>query len=255
MNYITSYCTDKGIVKETNQDSFAIKIVSTKMGQVAFVVVCDGMGGLEKGELASKEVVMAFCNWFEHQFKWMLYQGFEVKKLQEQWGMLIEKLNEKLKMYGRKNGCKLGTTLTAMLFLLDKYYVLHIGDSRAYELTSDLQLLTKDHTWVEREVRNGRLTREEAREDKRRNILLQCIGASEKIAPDFMEGNIKRDAVYMLCSDGFRHEVTEQEMLEALSPGQLTDVEKMKCSCEKMVHILKERRECDNITAVLIRTY
>lgn len=255
MNYITSYCTDKGIVKDTNQDSFAVKIVSTKMGQVALAVVCDGMGGLQKGELASKEVVVAFCKWFENQLKIMLYDGFQVEQLQEQWRVLVEKLNHKLNLYGQNNQCKLGTTLTAMLFAFDQYYVIHIGDSRAYEVTSQIQLLTEDHTWVEREVRNGRLTKEEAKRDKRRNILLQCIGASERVVPDFFHGNIKRDAIYMLCSDGFRHEVTEQELLKALSPGRLTDVEKMKASCEEIVHLLKERKERDNITTILIRTY
>ena len=66
MEYIATYHTDVGTRKETNQDSLAIKVVNTKEGNVAFAIVCDGMGGLAKGEVASKEVIEAFCTWFDH---------------------------------------------------------------------------------------------------------------------------------------------------------------------------------------------
>ena len=65
MEYIATYHTDVGTRKETNQDSLAIKVVNTKEGNVAFAIVCDGMGGLAKGEVASKEVIEAFCTWFD----------------------------------------------------------------------------------------------------------------------------------------------------------------------------------------------
>ena len=70
MEYIATYHTDVGTRKETNQDSLAIKVVNTKEGNVAFAIVCDGMGGLAKGEVASKEVIEAFCTWFDDTL-WM----------------------------------------------------------------------------------------------------------------------------------------------------------------------------------------
>ena len=66
MEYVAAYHTDVGISKKTNQDSLAIKVVETKKGKIAFAIVCDGMGGLSKGELASKEVIMAFSDWFDN---------------------------------------------------------------------------------------------------------------------------------------------------------------------------------------------
>ena len=65
MEYIATYHTDVGTRKETNQDSLAIKIVNTQEGNIAFAIVCDGMGGLAKGEVASKEVIEAFGTWFD----------------------------------------------------------------------------------------------------------------------------------------------------------------------------------------------
>ena len=65
MEFTATYNTDIGIRKSTNQDSLAMRIIDTPDGEVAFAIVCDGMGGLAKGELASKEVIDAFCKWFD----------------------------------------------------------------------------------------------------------------------------------------------------------------------------------------------
>ncbi len=65
MRYKAAYHTDVGIRKKTNQDSLAIKIADTPYGMAAFAVICDGMGGLAKGEVASKEVICAFSDWFQ----------------------------------------------------------------------------------------------------------------------------------------------------------------------------------------------
>ena len=75
MGFSAVYNTDVGIKKKTNQDSLAIKIADTPEGQVLFTLVCDGMGGLAKGEVASKEVIMAFCDWFDNQMVSMIDNG------------------------------------------------------------------------------------------------------------------------------------------------------------------------------------
>ena len=99
----------------------------------------------------------------------------------------------------------MGTTVTAMILTGGYYYIVNVGDSRAYEICSNLQVLTRDQTVVAREVEQGLLTLEQAETDPRRSVLLQCIGASDVVYPDFFLGEVKKDAVYMLCSDGFRH--------------------------------------------------
>ena len=97
MKYIAAYHTDVGITKKTNQDSLAMKIVETSQGTVAFGIVCDGMGGLAKGELASKEVIMAFCNWFDDVLLADIEaSAFEENKLMQQWNDIIQTQNRRL---------------------------------------------------------------------------------------------------------------------------------------------------------------
>ena len=100
MKYRAAYHTDVGIKKKNNQDSLAIKIAETPNGQAAFAIICDGMGGLAKGELASKEVINAYCGWFEHDFVKLVRTGtFNTAILKEQWDRIAVTANEKLKAY------------------------------------------------------------------------------------------------------------------------------------------------------------
>ena len=206
MKYKAAYYTDVGIKKKNNQDSLAIKIAETPKGSAVFAIICDGMGGLAKGELASKEVICAYCDWFEKDFPELVLSGtFNASILKQQWDMIAINENEKLKAYGEAQGIMIGTTLSAMLMYGEHYYIIHVGDSRVYELTTEVTQLTKDQTLVAREVAAGRLTPEQAEKDSRRSILLQCIGASPVVEPDFIRGYIEENACYMLCPDGFRH--------------------------------------------------
>lgn len=254
MKYFASYHTDVGITKKTNQDSFAIKIVEINREVVAFAVVCDGMGGLEKGELASKEVVYAFCDWFEN----VLYEDianrrFEPERLKGQWSEIINQQNVKLGKYGKENNFMLGTTVTAILMYKEKYYITHVGDSRVYQLTDTVNILTTDHTLVAREVAAGRLTPRQALVDPRRSILLQCVGASEVVKPEFLTGKVKKDTTYMICSDGFRHKISESEILENLGQRLSINESVMHRACVNLVETVKKRKENDNVTVVLIK--
>ncbi len=255
MEYIATYHTDVGITKETNQDSMALKIVDTQKGTVAFCLVCDGMGGLSKGELASKEVVTAYCDWFDTTLIDDIEAGrFSGQRLMEQWNEIAQAQNKRLGEYGELNNIQLGTTLSAILMYENQYYIIHVGDSRVYLINDKVNLLTHDQTFVAREIAAGRMTKEQAKTDSRRSVLLQCVGSSPVVEPEFLSGTIQKNAVYMLCSDGFRHQITEEEMLVKIGPSQEADEEKMKFGCMYLTELVKSRKETDNITVALIRT-
>ena len=100
MGIFASYYSDKGIVKQVNQDSLSVKIVNSPKGKIVFALVCDGMGGLSQGEVASKEVVVAFNNWFATRFSDMVIGDcFSKDALYEQWQEIAETLNDKLDRY------------------------------------------------------------------------------------------------------------------------------------------------------------
>ena len=254
MEYIAAYHTDVGTTKKTNQDSLAIKIVNTKDGVVAFGIVCDGMGGLSKGELASKEVIMSFCSWFDNELVDSIENGsFEESVLIQQWNNIVQEENKRLGSFGEENNIMLGTTLSAILFYKEQYYIVHVGDSRIYQLTNESLQLTNDQTFIAREIAAGRLTEEQAKTDPRRSVLLQCVGASRVVEPEFTKGTIKKNSVYMLCSDGFRHKITDEEMLQKIGPEASIDEEKMKFGAIYLTELVKNRKETDNISVALIK--
>lgn len=256
MNYQIAVHTDVGIKKDTNQDSLCVKQAETEKGTILLAIICDGMGGLEKGEVASATVINAFSTWFENELPSILANDSYFEDTKYRWDRIIKEQNQNIGEYGRKNHIQLGTTISAIIVFEDgKYLIGHVGDSRVYRITDEeLEVLTLDQTLMAQKVRNGTMTQEEAERDPRRNMLLQCVGASKTVEPDYIEGSVSANQCYMLCSDGFRHVVTADEIKAAFAPSVNMTEDAMKSNVIKLVELNKERGERDNITAILVRT-
>lgn len=257
MNYYAASHTDVGIKKDTNQDSFCILQAQTEKGNILMAIVCDGMGGLESGEVASASIICAFKEWFAKELPFTLSLDTYYDEVKFSWDRIIKTQNRSIAEYGRQRHFQLGSTITAMIFFEDgRYLIGHVGDSRAYMINNNApSVLTADQTVVANEVRLGRLTPEQARKDPRRNVLLQCIGASRIVEPDYYSGAAHPGECYMLCSDGFRHVISEAEILGAFAPAVNNDEQQMKNNIVRLTELNKSRGETDNITALLIRTY
>ena len=255
MNYIAAAVTDIGIRKSTNQDSFRVKIMNVNGERLAFAVLCDGMGGLSKGELASASLVDAFHRWSMERLPLIYPDLIMDSKIREEWVDIVTEYNSKIKTYAASIGISMGTTVTVLLLTPNRYYVMNVGDTRCYEIADGIKVITKDQTVVAREVEKGNLTPEEAERDPRRSVLLQCVGASETVYPDMFFGKPRSNAVYMLCSDGFRHEITPQEIYHALQPDALLDDTAMHANTCALIELNKQRQERDNISVALARTF
>lgn len=255
MKFTTAVHTDIGIKKSTNQDSALIIEAKSDLGNILLTVICDGMGGLAKGEVASSTVTAAFAAWFEKDLpKLLSVKGSYESRIFDEWRRLILDCNSKIAAYGRSNGVSMGTTLNAVLFLEDRYYIVNVGDSRAYLISDQLYQLTKDQTFVQREMDMGRMTAEEAKVSPQRNVLLQCIGASDFIEPDYFSGSGAAGQVFMQCSDGFRHIITPEEIYQYLNPTALVNEQAMVDNAVYLTELNKYRRENDNITVLLVKT-
>ena len=165
---------------------------------------------------------------------------------------MIKRLNRTIGDYGKYYGISLGTTVTAMLIYQGDYLIAHVGDSRAYEITTDINRMTEDHSVVGREVMQGLLTEEDAELDPRRNVLLQCVGASKSVNPQMIRGKVKDNASYLICSDGFRHVISRTEMLNGLSILNAKTSEEMAANIRSLIELAKARGEQDNISALLV---
>lgn len=251
MRYIATADTDIGIAKSTNQDSVLIKHIHSAWGEVLLAVVCDGMGGLAKGELASATVIRAFCKWFDEELPQAL-ENLDMEAVGRRWTQMLQQLNEQIGRYGNSQGAALGTTFSGLLLAQGQYLIGQVGDSRVYHLGTELRQLTTDQSFVAREVSRGNMTPEQAKVDKRRNLLLQCVGASKTVVPEILCGEA-RPGAYMLCSDGFVHEVQDAEIYGALNPAGLQDRADMHAKAQRLIELVKSRMEKDNISVLLVK--
>ena len=252
MRFIATADTDIGISKDTNQDSVLIKHAKCDGKEVLLAVVCDGMGGLSKGELASATVIRAFAKWFDEELPYEL-ENVDLQVIGAKWSLLLKELNAQILEYSKENSIEgVGTTFSGILFIDDQYVIGHVGDTRIYHIGASLAQLTTDQTFVAREVSRGTMTLEQAKIDKRRNLLLQCVGASKVVEPQIICGKTEKGA-YMLCSDGFRHEITEAEIYESLNPINLMNKDAMHNNAKYLVEQNKKRAEKDNISVLLIK--
>lgn len=240
MAFVVAHHTDIGIKKKTNQDALLIKTAQTPHGEVGLFVICDGMGGLSYGELASATVVRGLSDWFDGDLPKLLE---EIATSQNQpWPPMqtntnyrpddtyipiarsletcIHELNEKILAYGNSKNAKMGTTVTALLIIYQQYFIAQIGDSRAYRFNNNNQLiqLTKDQTLVAREVARGNITPEQAKHHPQRNVLFQCVGAQNNIEVDMTRGWLEPNEFFILCTDGLYRRITEEEMVAVFLP-------------------------------------
>lgn len=251
MQFTATVDTDIGISKGTNQDSALIRHSKYNGGEVLMAIICDGMGGLSKGELASATVIRTFSKWFDDELPFEL-ENVDFEVIGAKWSLMLKDLNGKILEYSGSSGSSMGTTFSGILFAEGKYVIAHVGDTRIYHIDKGINQITKDQTFVAREIAKGTMTLEQAKTDKRRNLLLQCVGASNRVEPEVIIGDIKRGA-YMICSDGFRHEITENEILETLNPKNLTNKDIMHNNAKYLIELVKSRKEKDNISVALIK--
>lgn len=255
MEFICACNSQKGPNKSVDQDSvLLIRAKTNADSEIVFAVICDGVGGMKKGELTSALVTVAFEQWFDEHMAALQRQADIENGLFDEWLELIKQLHTALKKSSKADGIQSGTTLEVLLLLGGKYYICHVGDCRVYALGSELEQLTHDHTYVQREVDAGRMTPEQARKDKNQNLLLQCIGAgSDDIQPDFLSGQVEKGQMFLLCCDGQRRRISSAEIKQQLlmahrspTPKKLTDT-----LC-KLAALCRKRGEKDDISAILV---
>lgn len=254
MYFTSGFATNIGVRKSVNQDALLLLEAKYKDEKISFACICDGMGGLKDGEIASASAVKALSNWFKRDFPDILRAG-NFSKINSDWYDIIIKLNTVLLNFGNQNHCATGTTLTALLlFGNGQYFIAHIGDSRAYIFNSNgYKQLTEDQTLVAREVKQGRLTPEQAENDPRKNVLLQCIGVSKDTEPEFLSGNFSARDSFVLCSDGFRHKVHEDEMGNCLMNPSVNSENSIQNALSFLIQENMKRGETDNISAIYIK--
>lgn len=252
MEYGAICCSDRGMTKKVNQDSACVMIADTAEGQICMALLCDGMGGFSLGECASFSVVDCFVDWFEHKLPYRIRDQRSMKEIGNEWQAVLTELDDRMRKIGSERRIKLGTTATCMLFWKKKYLLVQSGDSRAYHIGRFLTQLSEDQSFVQKQVNSGFMTEQEAKYHPKRNVLTDCIGGSRPSIPVCSVGRQKVPGSYLLCSDGFIHELSGEEIWEDMRGSHEMEPDQVKDRMEGLIQKVIGRGEKDNITAVVI---
>lgn len=249
--FYTAAITDVGTKKQINQDRIFVRQYHTQIGRVVFAALCDGMGGLKYGELASASIVAAFADWADGLLPSLCSAPVSDHDIRVAWTRIIAEQNQAILQAGLQRGVSIGSTVSVLLLTEARYFVLNIGDSRVYEIGAATKQITTDHTVIEQEIQLGNLTPEQAETAPMRGVLTRCVGVAPVVYPDLYFGDTRRNAVYMLCSDGFRHHVSRDEM-SYLRPERGEPMDVLQSRAEYLVELNKLRGETDNISIISI---
>lgn len=216
MQIISGVFQRKGLRAGVNQDSLCLQQARTKKGSVLFAAVCDGIGGLQEGEEASGYTVMWLSRWFYTGYRELFKKRAAGERILLSMQRQICHIQEHLKQYQKNNQIQSGTTLTAVLIQGRRYFLVHIGDSRAYVIKKKRRIFGKavakavQLTWDDRNE-NGYLTR--------------CLGAGGADRAFYATGKLKGRTGLLLCTDGFYEKLSEGEMANALCPFKIQEEE------------------------------
>lgn len=249
MNFIYAVATDVGVKRSQNQDNH---FVDPRLG---LFLVADGMGGYQGGEIASQFAV-------DFISRSVAGESGEVWDSRMILGEALWKANDAIYRKAQEDDRKLanmGTTVTALLFKKNLLTLGHVGDSRGYFLLPDrIWPLTRDHSYVEEKIRAGIITREQAKEDPLKNIITRSVGYEENLVPEYFEIRVRRNDLFMICSDGLSSYVSEDEILKTLNEilpqdrQQVTE-EHLKKAVSKLIEKANNLGGDDNVTVIMIK--
>ena len=243
MKYLTSVYWERGSMAERNQDSVVLLQVLTARGRVLMAAVCDGMGGLAQGEAASGYITRRLQEWFYESLLRSVQKRKAFWIIRRSLDRLVYDMQEQLSQYAEREKIRMGSTMTVLVLWEKMYLLWHLGDSRAYRLSAagdggrmkgSLRCMTTDHV-------------------RGRNQLTKCVGSFGYMRPDFRMGTFGNGQAMLLCSDGFRHYVTEEELADVLNPGVVAEEMQAERRLREIGEACMKRGEVDNLSAVYVK--
>ena len=237
----TFYLTDTGIVRDHNEDSV---IIIKNSDDAILMAVADGMGGHRAGEVASSIAISCLSARFRESF-------FKMKKASAvEWIKdCYDEINSRIFKYTEENPESAGMGTTLVMAIITKEYILfgNTGDSSGFIMKDKkLRKVTYDHKYVNCLIERGEITKEEAINHPKRNILMHALGISDPIKVDAFDCSMDVDEI-LLCSDGLTTMLSE-EQIEKVLLEDLTIEEKV----VKLIKKANNRGGNDNISVAYL---
>ena len=248
-----SQCSDKG-ARPINEDDTLIMPLKDGAGtpRTGLYAIADGMGGHEKGEVASRTATEAVIRALQAE---PFFQSGDFLSGEQNDQAVVELLRDAvttanrdvyaLKMEQRTN---MGTTIVLALVLRGKAYIANVGDSRAYLLRGgQARQLTEDHSFVERMVASGQITEAEARLHPQRNIVTRSVGTDPSVEVDLFVEPLQPGDKLLLCSDGLSGPLSDAALVHVVEREPDLDA-----ACRALVKAALDSGGTDNISVVLV---
>jgi serine/threonine protein phosphatase PrpC len=243
-------CTDPGMVRSHNEDSIATDAAN------GLVVLADGMGGYNAGEVASGMATTVIVSEMRQilaaaqpfQIDPRTNQTIAVRLLREQ----VMKANASIYQAAQSQPqyAGMGTTLVVSLFYDNRVLVAHLGDSRLYLLREGaLRQVTRDHSLLQEQIDSGLITVEQAKNAQHKNLVTKALGIDPSVEPELHEYPTRPGDLYLLCSDGLCDMVEDEDIgmtLQALGAN-------LKLAAQQLVQIANDNGGRDNVSVILVR--
>ena len=235
--------TDTGRIRENNQDAYYLPSEKSK----PLFIIADGMGGHKAGEIASNLAIHIISQ----KFNDFLNRGnINKNNIKNNIVESFNEANDKIyKKASKEEDCSgMGTTVVLAYISDENLYIGHVGDSRAYSLYEDKLLqITEDHSLVEELIKNGSISKEEAKTHPQRNIITRAVGTSKDIDVDILVLPKDTIEILLLCTDGLTSMLDDNEIKDILLKG-----ESMQVACDELIRCSNEKGGYDNITVLAL---
>jgi serine/threonine protein phosphatase PrpC len=236
--------TDIGMVRRTNQDTFGV------VEPLALAVICDGMGGMAGGEVASRVALESFVEVARQEIEGS--KSTDVERTKRALCRAAAAANRAVRVRAsydtRFRG--MGTTLVAARLDGAQLFVANVGDSRAYLVRGGVaRQVTRDHSYVAEQMRNGLMTQREAERSPYQAAITRAVGTDEDVQPDFYTEAVATGDALLLCSDGLMRHMRDEEIGRIVADATITAAE----ICDRLIAMVNARGGSDNVTCVVMR--
>lgn len=237
-----------GTVRQLNEDAFFIDRLWIGQHSLVFAMVCDGLGGLEKGDVASGWIMTGLSDyWYKLQQRLTL-EEVDIDILADAFESELKVLHSKMYHYALGQDFIMGTTCSLILLWKDQLRGLHVGDSRIYVYHETLRRMTKDDSWVQNQIDRGLLTEEESMGHPRNHIITQCVGGQKQLYIAKINASLQGVNALLICTDGLYNACQAKDLEKCLKDYQNGDT-----LLEDLFEQILKRGAEDNLTAVLIK--
>jgi protein phosphatase len=236
--------TDIGMVRRTNQDAFGV------VEPLALAVICDGMGGMAGGEVASHIALESFLEVVKQEIE--ASRSADGERTKRALCRAAAAANRAVRVRAsydtRFRG--MGTTLVAARLDGNEVTVVNVGDSRAYIVRGGMaRQMTRDHSYVAEQMRMGLMTEGEAERSPLQSAITRAIGIDDDVQPDFYNETVQAGDQLLLCSDGLMRHMKGEEIGKIVADATMTAAE----ICERLIAMVNARGGTDNVTCVVMR--